>query len=95
MAFKMAGFSAFTKKEKKEYEPQTKTRGYKGSEMTTESIPQVATQKMSVAELEGELNSLLDNEYMEAKDRGDTSEISRYESQIKKLENEIKNRKKA
>tara|TARA_Y100000401_G_scaffold88756_1_gene74271 strand:- start:615 stop:962 length:348 start_codon:yes stop_codon:yes gene_type:complete len=27
MAFKMAGFSAFTKKEKKEYEPQTKAGG--------------------------------------------------------------------
>ena len=27
MAFKMAGFSAFTKKEKNEYEPQTKAGG--------------------------------------------------------------------
>ena len=29
MAFKMKGFSAFTKKTDKDYEPQTKTRGYK------------------------------------------------------------------
>ena len=88
MAFKMR--SPFKKDE--EYEPQTKTRGYKGSEHT-DSIPQSVMEKMSVDELEGEMWGIMDNEYMEAKDRNDTSEIVRYESQINKLEKEIKKRK--
>ena len=86
MAFKMR--SPF----KKDYEPQTKTRGYKGSEHT-DSTPQSQIQKMSLGELEGEMFSIMDNEYMEAKDRGDTSEIARYESQINKLKKEIEKRK--
>ena len=87
MAFKMR--SPF----KKDYEPQTKTRGYKGSEHT-DSTPQTQMSKMSIDELEGEMWGIMDNEYMEAKDRGDKSEIARYESQINKLKKEIKKRKK-
>ena len=76
----------------KGYEPQTKTRGYKGSEHT-DSTPQTEMQKMSLDRLEGELHGIMDNEYMEAKERGDKSEIARYESQINKLEKEIERRK--
>lgn len=127
MAFKMKGFSAFTKKTDKDYEPQTKaggreyedrvrrsdldekgkkifdskgyepqtkTRGYKGSEHT-DSTPQTAMQKMPLYRLEGELDGIMDNEYMEAKDRGDKSEIARYESQMNKLKKEIQRRKKS
>ena len=90
MAYKQGGWSAFTKK--KEYEPQTKTRGYKGSEHT-DSTPQSKMQKMSLSELEGEMWGIMDNEYMEAKDRGDKSEIARYETQIAKFKKEIKKRK--
>ena len=90
MAYRQAGFSPFTKK--KEYEPQTKTRGYKNSQHT-DSIPQSKMQKMSVDELEGEMHGIMDNEYMEAKDRGDKSEIARYEAQIAKLRKEIAKRK--
>ena len=86
--------SAMPKKTDKEYEPQTQTRGYKGSE-DTDSIPQTEMQKMNLDKLEGELYSIMDNEYMEAKERGDKSEIARYESQINKLEKEIEKRKKA
>lgn len=93
MAFKMKGFTAFTKKTDKEYEPQTKTRGYKGSEHT-DSISQVEMQKLPLYRLEGELEGMMDNEYMEAVDRGDKSEIARYESQMRKLEKEIEIRKK-
>ena len=86
----MRGFTPFTKK--KDYEPQTKTRGYKGSEHT-DSTPQSKMQKMSIDRLEGETHGIMDNEYMEAKERGDKSEIARYESQINKLKKEIKSRK--
>ena len=90
MGFKMKGFTPFTKK--KEYEPQTKTRGYKGSEHT-DSTPQSKMQKMSIDRLKGEMHGIMDNEYMEAKQRGDKSEIARYKSQINKLKKEIKSRK--
>ena len=89
MAFKMKGFSAFTKK--KDYEPQTKTRGYKGSEHT-DSTPQTKRQKMSIERLEGEIEGIFDNEYMEAKERGDKSEIARYERQMLNLKKEIEKR---
>jgi len=88
MAFKMR--SPF--KKDTEYEPQTKTRGYKNSEHT-DSTPQTQMEKMSAVELEGEMHGIMDNEYMEAKERGDESEIARYEAQISKFENEINKRK--
>jgi len=39
MAFKMKGYSAFTKKEEKEYESQTKTR----KDISTDVLPQTKT----------------------------------------------------
>jgi len=76
---------------KKEYEPQTKTRGYKGSEHT-DSTPQVQMQKKKIVALEGEIEGIFDNEYMEAKDRGDKSEIKRYQKQMLKLKKEIEHK---
>jgi len=89
MAYTQRGFSPFTKK--KDYEPQTKTRGYKGSEHT-DSTPQTKRQKMSIERLEGEIEGIFDNEYMEAKERGDKSEIARYERQMLNLKKEIEKR---
>jgi len=87
MAFKMR--SPFRKD--KEYEPQTKTRGYKGSEHT-DSTPQTQRQNMDITALEGNIEGIYDNEYFEAKQRGDKSEMKRYESQMKSMKKEIENK---
>jgi len=89
MAFKMKGYSAFTKK--KEYEPQTQTRGYKGSEHT-DMTPQTERGKMSIGRLEGEIEGIFDNEYMEAKERGDNSAIKRLEKRMLNLKKQIENK---
>ena len=107
MAFKMNGWSAFTKKDKeyipqsqrkdKEYEPQTKTRGYKsqikkGHHTHPDMMPQTEIDKADVSRLEGEIEGIFDNEYMEAKERGDKSAIKRYEQDMLKLKRELKRR---
>ena len=89
MAYTQRGFTPFTKN--KDYEPQTKTRGYKGSEHT-DSTPQTKRQKMSIERLESKIEGIFDNEYMEAKERGDKSEIARYERQMLNLKKEIEKR---
>ena len=77
----------------KEYEPQTQTRGYKGSKNTRiDSTPQSEIQKMNIGELESSIESLYDNEYMEAKKRGDKSETKRYETRMKRMKKEIENK---
>ena len=124
MTFKMKGFSAFTKKAKKDYEPQTKaggrehedkvrrsdldekgkkvfdskgyepqtkTRGYKGGEHA-DMMPQTQIDKADTGRLEGEIMGIYDNEYMEAKERGDKSAIKRFEQNMLKLKREIKNK---
>jgi len=92
MAFKMKGFSPFTKKDdKKEYEPQTKTVGYKGGRHT-DMMPQTQRDKASITRLEGEIEGILDNEYMEAKDRGDKSAIKRYERRMLNLKKSIEDK---
>ena len=101
MAFKMNGWSAFTKKDKeyvpqsqrkdKEYEPQTETRGYKGGNHA-DMMPQTEIDKADVNRLEGEIEGIFDNEYMEAKERGDKSAIKRYEQDMLKLKRELKRR---
>ena len=95
MAFKLNGWSAFTKK--KEYEPQTKTRGYKdptkkGHHTHPDMTPQTKRQKMSIARLEGEIYGIMDNELAEARERGDKSAVKRYEQRIANLRKEIKSR---
>ena len=108
MAFKMKGFSAFTKKTKKEYEPQTKredkeyepqtkTRGYKselkkGHHTHPDMMPQSEMNKADISELEGEIEGIFDNEYAEAQDRGDKSAIRRFEKYMLKLKKEIESR---
>ena len=102
MAFKMKGFSAFTKKtdeeyvpqsqrKDKEYEPQTKTRGWKGGE-TADMMPQTEMDKADVGRLEGEIMGIYDNEYHEAKEDGDTSAQKRLEQRMLKLKREIERR---
>jgi hypothetical protein len=97
MAFKMKGFTAFTKKTDKEYEPQTKTRGYKsqikkGHHTHPDMMPQTEMHKADISRLEGEIEGIFDNEYMEAKERGDTSAIKRYEQDMLRLKRELKRR---
>ena len=87
MAFKMRS----PWKKDKEYEPQTKTRGYKGSQHT-DSTPQSERQKMDIGDLESNIERMYDNEYFEAKERGDKSEMKRYESQMKSMKKEIENK---
>ena len=99
MAYTQSGWSPFTKKKKKEYEPQTKTRGYKdptkkGHHTHPDMIPQTERQKMSVGRLEGEMWGVMDNELFEARERGDKSAIKRYEKRISNLRKEIKYKKK-
>ena len=86
-----AGSSAFQKTNDKEYEPQTQTRGYKNAQHT-DMTPQTERQKMSITRLEGEIEGIFDNEYMEAKERGDKSAIKRYERQMLILKKEIENK---
>ena len=95
MAYKQGGFTPFTKK--KEYEPQTKTRGYKdptkkGHHTHPDMTPQTKRQKMSVTRLQGEIDGIMDNELAEARERGDKSAIKRYEKRIANLRKEIKSR---
>ena len=99
MAFKMNGYSAFTKTddEKKDYKPQTRTRGYKsdikkGHHTSTDIMPQTKRDKASIGRLEGEIESIYDNVYMEAKNRGDKSAIRRYERRMLNLKKSIENK---
>ena len=136
MAFKMAGFSAFTKKHDKDYEPQTKaggreyedkvrrsdldeegkkifdSKGYKPqSQIDPKDIPppsvkedkaserayydimpQTEIDKADVDRLEGEITSIFDNKYHEAKEDNDTKAMKRYEKQMLKLKKEIESR---
>lgn len=89
MAFKMAGFSAFTKPDdKKEQVPQTTTR----KSTDTDIMPQTEVDKADIDRLEGEITGIFDNEYSEAKDDNDTAAMKRYENQMLKLSKEIKKR---
>ena len=89
MAFKMAGFSAFTKPtDKKEQVPQTTTR----KTISSDIMPQAEVDKADIDRLEGEIMGIFDNEYFEAKDDNDTAAIKRYEKQMLKLKKEIENR---
>ena len=85
MAFKMKGFSAFTKKTDKEYEPQTQTRGYKGGEHA-DMMPQTELLKMDLDDLEDAREAIFNNEYSDAKDDNDTSRIKLLEGRMAKLD---------
>ena len=89
MAFKQKGWSGFT--QKKEYEPQTKYRGYKGS-THTDITPQTKLHKMDKDELEGHIEGKFDNEYKEALDSGDKARIKRAEDQMLRYKKELKSK---
>ena len=91
MAFKMKGFSPFNKKNKKEYEPQTKYRGYKGG-THTDITPQTKLHKMDSDYIEGHIEGKFDNEYFEALQSGDKGRIRRQENQMLRYKKELDNR---
>ena len=80
MAFKMAGFSAFTKKEG--YNPQTQKNKQGGRDM----IPQTELLKMDLDDLEAHREIIFNNEYSDAKDDNDTSRIKLLEGRLAKLD---------
>ena len=105
MAFKMRGFSAFTKKtdDKKEYKPQSQIdpkdipppsvkEDKAGMRSRGDIMPQTEIDKASIDRLEGEIESIYDNAYSEAKDDNDTSAIKRYEKQMLRLKKEIESK---
>ena len=55
-------------------------------------MPQTAIDKADVDRLEGEITSIFDNAYTEAKDDNDTATMKRYEKQMLKLKKEIESR---
>jgi len=81
MAFKMRGFSAFTKKD--EYKPQTETR----KNIVEDKTPQLR----DIGALEGQIEGIYDNEYVEARENGDKKAMLKYENQMLKLKQRIAN----
>ena len=81
MAFKMAGYSAFTKKKK--YKPQTQRKKEdiipqskdKSARNSRSYIPQSEQGKMSIDTLEGMIDATYENEYSEAKEDGDKGKM--------------------
>ena len=95
MAFKQKGWSAFT--QKKEYEPQTKYRGYKsdtkkGHHTHLDLTPQTKLHKMDEGTLEGHIEGKFDNEYKEALDSGDKTRIKREEDQMLRHKKELESK---
>ena len=86
MAFKMRGFSPFTKNGDNE----------KSSSGAIEEIEGIKKSKSShweeIAELEGEIEGIHDNEYSYAEKEGDESAIKKYEKQMLNLKKEIENK---
>ena len=98
MAFKMRGFSAFTKKtdDKEEYTPQStdkdKKESYPQSKYNPEMTPQSNLSKMSIGELEGHIEGTFDNEYFEAKQDKNEMLMKRYERRMLKYKKELDRR---
>ena len=80
MAFKMSGFSAFTKNEG--YKPQTLKNKQGGRDM----IPQTELLKMDLESLEMHREAIFNNEYDDAKSDNDTSRIKLLEGRLAKLD---------
>ena len=89
MAFKMNGFSAFTKKEKTGYTPQTQD---KSGRTATDYIPQTQLHKLDSGEIEGYIDAMYENEYSEAVDDGDTSKVKLLMGRMKKYKKELESR---
>ena len=75
----MKGYSAFTKKEEKEYEPQSKT-------FVGDMIPQTELNKMDLEDLEMERENIFNNAYEDAKADNNTSTIKLLEGRMGKLD---------
>jgi len=88
MAFKMKGFSAFTKNEG--YKPQTLKNKQGGRDM----IPQTELLKMDLDDLEDAREAIFNNEYSDAKDDNDTSRIKLLEERMAKLDKLIDEKRK-
>ena len=87
MAFKMRGYSAFTKKEG--YMPQTQKNKQGGRDM----IPQTKLNKMDLEDLEMHREAIFNNEYYDAKDDNDTSRIKLLKGRLTKLDKLIKQKR--
>ena len=85
MAFKMAGFSAFTKKEDKT--PQSKT-------FVGDMIPQTELNKMDLVDLEDARENIFNNAYEDAKADNNTSTIKLLEGRMDKLDKLIEQKRK-
>jgi hypothetical protein len=90
MAFKMAGFSAFTKKHDKDIRPQSqRDQADSGRDM----IPQTELLKMDLDDLEAHREIIFNNEYSDAKDDNDTSRIKLLEGRMDKLDKLIEEKR--
>ena len=97
MAFKMGGWSLFSKKKKKEYEPQTQYRGYKshvkkGHHTHLDLTPQTQLHKMDSDYIEGHIEGKFDNEYFEALQSGDKGRVRKQENQMLRYKKELDDR---
>jgi len=89
MAFKMAGFSAFTKKEKKEYEPQTKAGGREYEDKVRRSdLDEEGKKIFDSKEYEPQSKRIyLDDEY----EVGDHADEDDFEAQFKRKGDKAQN----
>ena len=87
MAFKMAGFSAFTKQTDKDITPETKT-------FVSDMIPQAELNKMDLDDLEMHREAIFNNEYSDAKADNNTSRIKLLEGRMAKLDKLIDEKRK-
>ena len=87
MAFKMKGYSAFTKTE--DVTPQSKA-------YVRDMTPQTELNKMDLDDLEDQRGMIFNNEYSDAKDSNDASRIKLLEGRMAKLDklNEQKRKEK-
>ena len=84
--------SAFTKNGEEEYTPQSKKKKEDISPQSKYSpgaMPQSKQEKASIHRLEGEIEGIFDNEYMEAKEDGNKTLIKRYENRMLSLKKQI------
>ena len=87
MAFKMNGFSAFTKKTDKDIVPRSKA-------FVDDMIPQTEINKMDLDDLETHREAIFNNEYEDAKADNNTSRIKLLEGRMAKLDKLIDEKRK-
>ena len=87
MAFKLNGWSAFTKKTDKDIVPRSKA-------FVRDMIPQTELNKMDLDDLEDAREAIFNNEYEDAKADNDTSRIKLLEGRMAKLDKLIEEKRK-